>query len=79
MASLDRLEELLVQAGKLLDEAANEIRDLDFSASSNISAIGEALGKIFDVRGKIYLLRPDLRPDYLKDPSWPDREQEDSP
>jgi len=79
MASLDHLEELLMRAGKLLDEAAREIRDLQFNASTNIKVIGEAMCKIFDVRGEIYELRPDLKPDYLKDPSWPNNESDDDP
>lgn len=79
MASLDHLEDVLLRAAKLLDEAAREIRDLQFNANANIRVIGEAMGKIFDVRGEIYEARPDLKPDYLSDPSWPEADCEDDP
>jgi hypothetical protein len=67
MPSFDRLAELLMRATKLLDEAAREVRDLQFNASANVRVIGEAMCKIFDVCGAIYEVRPDLKPDYLND------------
>jgi len=66
MASLDRLEELLAASARTLDDAAHEIRDLNFNKQMNIRRIGELIAEISLLRNEIYLQRPDLKPDYLK-------------
>ncbi len=66
MGSLDHLEELLIQAGKVLDQAADEIRNLGFSPEENIRRmIAETLIKISEIRSEIYKVRPDLKPSYF--------------
>ncbi len=66
MASIDRLDKLLARAGRLLDEAAGEIRDLRLNSTKNIRKIGEVLAAISEIRLEIYKQRPDLTPSYLR-------------
>lgn len=66
MASFEHLERLLTRAGRLLDEAASEIRDLRLNSSKNIRKIGEALANVAEIRLEIYKRRPDLCPEHLK-------------
>ena len=66
MSSLDSLNCLLSDAGKLLDQASSEIRDASLNPEQNIRRIAEALMRIFEVRMQIYEQRPDLSPEYLK-------------
>jgi hypothetical protein len=66
--SYDELNDLLDQAGKLLDQSAARVRDLDLDPSANIRRLGEAVMLAFEVRLAIFALRPDLQPDYLKKP-----------
>lgn len=69
MPSLESINELLSEAAKTLDLAASEIRDAPLEpAKENISRVGEALTKIYEVQLHIYESRPDLKPDYLKEP-----------
>jgi hypothetical protein len=65
MASLENLDGLLQQAGKLLNEAAHEIRDIPLAPEKNIRAIGEVLIRIFEIQRQIYEQRPDLTPPEL--------------
>jgi hypothetical protein len=66
VASLDHLEELLTEAGRTLDRAAAEIRDLGFSPEVHIRNIADILVKISEIRSEIYKVRPDLTPDYFR-------------
>ena len=66
MASFDELEKLLGQAFKLLDKAAEQIRDLELNPQRNIRRIGEAIVLAAEIRNEMYEHRPDLKPDYLK-------------
>lgn len=67
MASLEQLNNLLSQAADLLDEAGNQVRDLQVNSEENLRKIGEALVNIFEIRMQIFKQRPDLTPDYLKE------------
>ncbi|WP_342130156.1 hypothetical protein [Hydrogenophaga sp. OTU3427] len=70
MASPESIYRLLRVASKLLDQAASEIRDGKLEpVRGNIEHIGRALSEIFDIRQKIYEVRPDLKREYLSEPS----------
>jgi hypothetical protein len=66
MASLEHLNELLAKSGELLDQAANEVRDLQLNPDQNVRKLGEVLVSIFEIRLQVFEQRPDLEPDYLK-------------
>jgi hypothetical protein len=66
MASLERLNQLLTEAAKLLDDAASEIRDSQLATDRNVKRIGEALASISEIRLEVYQQRPDLAPKHLK-------------
>jgi hypothetical protein len=65
--SYESLNELLAEAALKLDRAANAVRDLNLSPENNIRKIGEALANVFEIQHQIYALRPDLKPDFLKE------------
>ena len=67
MAKLDNIHAKLIDAAKLLDEAAREMRDGTGMPPEQIAKIGAAMAEVMMVRHQIYLLRPDLMPAYLKD------------
>jgi len=75
MAKLDNIHAKLIEASRLLDEAAREMRDPQGKSGGmpreQVSKIGTAIAEVMLVRHQIYLLRPDLMPGYLKeaDPS----------
>ena len=70
MASPESIHQLLAVAARLLDSAASEIRDAKLEpVRENITQIGHALAVIFEIKRKIYALRPDLEPAYLSEPS----------
>ncbi|NJD05762.1 MAG: hypothetical protein FIA97_04595 [Methylococcaceae bacterium] len=70
MVSLDTTNRLLSVAADLIDRAASEIRDGKVEpVRENIELLGRALAEIFTVQHRIYESRPDLTPDYLKEPS----------
>jgi hypothetical protein len=75
----ERLEDLLQRAGRLLDEAATVIRELEIAPDQNIRRIGEALGTISDIRLTIYQAHPARRPDFLREPARSSSEQGDLP
>ena len=66
MAKLDAIHTKLIDASKLLDEAARDMRDGTGMPSEQIARIGSAMAELMLVRHQIYLLRPDLMPAYLK-------------
>jgi hypothetical protein len=66
MATLDRLNQLLTEVAKLLDNAASEIHNVHFAPERNIKRIGEALVSISEISLEIYQQRPDLAPKSLK-------------
>jgi hypothetical protein len=63
----ESLNELLNEAASKLDRAANMVRDLNLSPENNIRKIGEALANVYEIQHQIYALRPDLKPDFLKE------------
>ncbi len=65
--NLDNLNAMLTKTSTELDEAASMIRDLSLNNEVNIQRIGEALVNIYDIQNEIYLIRPDLKPDYLNE------------
>jgi hypothetical protein len=70
MASLESINRLLAVATALLDHAATEMRDIKLEpVSENIEHIARALNEAFEVRLKIFALRPDLGPSSLGEPS----------
>jgi hypothetical protein len=70
MASPEAIHHLLIVAARLLDRAAQEIRDAKLEpVRDNIEHIGRALAEVFDVHQRIYVLRPQLEPAYLTEPS----------
>ena len=66
MASFEELEKLLEDASRLLDQAAQQIRELEVEPAKNIRKIGEAIVLASEIRNEVYALRPDLMPDYLR-------------
>ena len=66
MAKLDVIHTKLIDASKLLDEAARDMRDGTGMPSEQVARIGSAMAELMLVRHQIYLLRPDLMPAYLK-------------
>ncbi|MGJ3702489.1 MULTISPECIES: hypothetical protein [Variovorax] len=70
MASPESIHRLLAVASRLLDSAASEIRDAKLEpVRENISQIGHLIAGIFEIQQEIYVLRPDLKPAYLSEPS----------
>ena len=66
MAKLDNIHARLIDASKLLDEAAREMREGTGMPAEQVARIGSAMAEVMMVRHQIYVLRPDLMPDYLK-------------
>jgi hypothetical protein len=70
MASLDSINRLLTAAGKLMDQAASDIRDAKADpVYENIEHVGRALSEIFQIQHCIYASRPDLAPACLSETS----------
>ena len=66
MAKLDNIHSKLIEAAKLLDEAAREMRDGTGMPPEQVAKVGTAIAEVMLVRHQIYILRPDLMPGYLK-------------
>jgi hypothetical protein len=70
MATLESINRLLSVGATLLDHAAAEIRDAKLEpVRENIESIGKALAEVFEIQHQIYKLKPELTPEYLKQPS----------
>lgn len=70
MATPESIHRLLSVAASLLDHAATEIRDAKIEpVRENIERVGKALVEVFEIQQQIYLLRPELTPEYLKQSS----------
>lgn len=70
MVTPESIHRLLSVAASLLDLAATEIRDAKIEpVRENIERVGKALAEVFEIQQQIYLLRPELTPKYLKQPS----------
>lgn len=67
MAKLDAIHAKLLEASRLLDEAAREMRENTGLPREQVSKIGAAMAEVMLVRHQIYVLRPDLMPGYLQD------------
>jgi hypothetical protein len=78
MAKLDNIHAKLIEASRLLDEAAREMRDGTGMPIEQVSKVGAAIAEVMLVRHQIYVLRPDLMPGYLKDASAGEGDGEDS-
>ena len=72
MAKLDNIHAKLLEASRLLDQAAREMREGTGMSAEPVGKIGTAIAEVMLVRHQIYLLRPDLMPGYLKDPEPPE-------
>jgi len=66
MARLDDIHSKLIEASKLLDDAAREMRDGTGMPPEQVAKVGTAIAEVMLVRHQIYMLRPDLMPGYLK-------------
>lgn len=66
MAKLDNIHTKLIDASRLLDEAAREMRDGTGMPPEQVAKVGTAIAEVMLVRHQIYILRPDLMPGYLK-------------
>ena len=66
MARLDDIHSKLIEASKLLAEAAREMRDGTGMPPEQVAKVGTAIAEVMLVRHQIYILRPDLMPGYLK-------------
>ncbi|MBI5874883.1 MAG: hypothetical protein HZB81_03395 [Deltaproteobacteria bacterium] len=66
LPNIKELNEKLVEASKLLDEAAKLTRDLNLSPETNIRKIAEAMASIFEICHQIYKQHPELAPNELK-------------
>jgi hypothetical protein len=64
--ALGRLSDKLYTAGKVLDDCAQLIVDLDLEPKLHLRAIGNCLATIFDIQQQVYSERPDLIPGFLK-------------
>ena len=70
MATPESIHRYLAVAATLLDRAAAEIRGTKLEpVRENIERIGKALAETFEIQHQIYLIRPDLKPEYLEQPS----------
>jgi hypothetical protein len=65
--AVGRLNEKLETAGKVLDDCAELIVELELEPKLHLYAIANCLATIFDIQGQIYAERPDLIPGFLKD------------
>ena len=66
MAKLDNIHAKLIEASRLLDQAAQEMRDGTGMPVEQVGKIGAAMAEVMLVRHQIYMLRPDLMPGYLR-------------
>jgi len=64
--ALGRLSDKLDTAGKVLDDCAQLIVDLELEPKLHLRAIGSCLATIFDIQQQVYSERPDLIPGFLK-------------
>ena len=70
MSTLDELTDRLSLVCKLLDRAAEDVRDLEPElAGMYIRTLGEAMVKVFEVQRAIFAVRPDLEPAFLREKS----------
>jgi hypothetical protein len=65
--ALGRLNEKLATAGKVLDDCAELVVELELEPKLHLYAIANCLATIFEIQGQIYAERPDLIPGFLKD------------
>ncbi len=75
MPSLKELNDMLRDASKSLDLAAQQIRDIPFEPrKENIGTIGKVLAEIFRLKHMIYEIEPELMPEKLRHkPKYPDK------
>jgi hypothetical protein len=66
LATFDDLETLFKEATRLLDRAAEKMRDLNFEPEKNLRRVGEAIVAVSEIRGGVYIQRPDLMPQEFK-------------
>lgn len=70
MATLSSINDLLLVAAGLLDQAAAEINEVDLQPrKDNIEDVGKALVIIFEIQEAIYEKDPSLKPSFLLEES----------
>lgn len=70
MATLESINRLLSVGATLLDHAAAEIRDAKLEpVRRTLKALARLWPKSFEIQYQIYELKPDLKPEYLKQSS----------
>ena len=67
MSSFESINRDLTEATSLLNSVANEIRNIDFNKKENLQRIGTALTYIYEIQHDIYAVKPDLKPEFLKE------------
>jgi hypothetical protein len=66
MASLNHIDMLLGESLECIDEAAGEIRDIDFpDQRETLKQLGRTICELWEVRERIYKIRPDLKRDLV--------------
>jgi len=70
MPSPESIHYLLRVAARLLDQAAEEIRDCGLEpVGGNVEHVGRALVEIFAIEEHVYAVRPALKAAFLSEPS----------
>ncbi|MEN6348892.1 MAG: hypothetical protein ABFD08_05755 [Syntrophomonas sp.] len=67
MSSIESINNDLSETASLLNSVANEIREIDFNKKENLQRIGTALTYIYEIQHEIYAVKPELKPDFLKE------------
>jgi hypothetical protein len=76
MNPLDELHEMLADCRAKLDMCVSKIKKSELDSEKNIKSIGHALAHLYDINDTIYKLRPELKPEYLKEGSYDEAELE---
>jgi hypothetical protein len=64
--ALERLNQKLEAAAKLLNDCAELVVELELGPRSHLRTVGTCLGTVFQIQHHIYDERPDLAPGFLK-------------
>jgi len=67
MDPLDELHEMLADCRAKLDICVSKIKKSELDSKKNIKSIGHALAHLYDVNDAIYIFKPELKPEYLKE------------
>jgi hypothetical protein len=66
-AVLESLALDLQRASELLGNSASRLKQTTLNRSQNFERLADAIRRILEVEQEIYGLRPDLRPEHLKE------------